>query len=376
MTKFLVLTVALFMAHLSFAALPDSLPPGNYDSHPHTLKVFTAKEITRREQALAIAKVWQQPEIPIGSANLLETRGNEQFKNDAEVVCKFDPGHEYGTGRTKKFYCTLPSGQSIKVKYANKPDGSDNREVRSEVVGSRLLTALGFGADGDYMPHVVRCFGCPKDPFKKTQATSFDQYTDFTHVAIDIKLVGTNMEAKDAQGWSFKELSKISTDQGHSTLAEVDGLRLLVAFLQNGDTKSANQTLVCLPGALREDESTCMTPIAYMSDLGCMFGGQDQVKFDVKAWASTNVWADASCKVAQPAEPPFSGPTFKGAVISEEGRVFLLSLMKQLSRGQIEDLFRGVRLDEIQVKAWADEFERRVRYLDASDLKCKHGSQN
>ena len=45
--------------------------------------------------------------------------------------------------------------------------------------------------------------------------------------------------------------------------------------------------------------------------------------------------------------------------------------MNQLSRAQIEDLFRGVRLSEAEVNEWADEFQRRVAYLDAINLRCK-----
>jgi len=64
-------------------------------------------------------------------------------------------------------------------------------------------------------------------------------------------------------------------------------------------------------------------------------------------------------------------PTFTAVQISEPGRRFLLDLMNQLSRAQIEDLFRGVRLSEAEVNEWADEFQRRVAYLDAINLRCK-----
>jgi len=85
------------------------------------------------------------------------------------------------------------------------------------------------------------------------------------------------------------------------------------------------------------------------------------------------VWADPTCQVVRPAS--YSGPSFANVQISEEGRRFLLDLMNQLSRSQIEDLFRGVRLSEAEVNGWADEFQRRVKYLDASNLRCKPGTK-
>src|SRR6476661_3654972 len=48
-------------------------------------------------------------------------------------------------GATPKFACRLPDGDEVKVKY-----GRENGEVYAEVAASRLLWALGFGADRVY----------------------------------------------------------------------------------------------------------------------------------------------------------------------------------------------------------------------------------
>ncbi len=350
--------------------LPERLPPGNYQPAPGASKVFAEKEKLRRADAWPRVKVWQQPVVPIEQADLAETNGPDSFKANDEVVCKFHPQATYGSGRTEKFYCILPTGRIIKVKYSADAQGEDNPEVRSEIVGTRLLRALGFGADIVYMPKVVRCFGCPEDPFE-AQATSFDFYNDFRHAGIEVKMPGSNLESKAFEGWSFSELNWIDSSLGGASLAELDALRLLVGFVQNGDSKAANQSFICLPGGLSADGARCTLPFAYMHDLGAMFGGPASIKFDVKAWKSTRVWANVTCQVVRPAS--YSGPSFTAVQISEEGRLFLLDLMTQLSRRQIEDLFRGVRLSEAEVNDWADEFQRRVRYLDATNLRCKPG---
>jgi hypothetical protein len=51
----------------------------------------------------------------------------------------------------------LANGKNVKVKY-----GAGNSEVYGAVVATRLLWALGFGADAQY-PVIVVCRGCSRD---------------------------------------------------------------------------------------------------------------------------------------------------------------------------------------------------------------------
>jgi hypothetical protein len=59
-------------------------------------------------------------------------------------------------GLSPKFACKLPDGDELKVKY-----GGTNGEVYGEMLATRLLWALGFGADTMYPVNVV-CRGCPR----------------------------------------------------------------------------------------------------------------------------------------------------------------------------------------------------------------------
>ncbi len=47
----------------------------------------------------------------------------------------------------------------LKVKYGASP------EVHTEVAATRLMHALGAGADRMYLVDTLRCFGCPEDPY-------------------------------------------------------------------------------------------------------------------------------------------------------------------------------------------------------------------
>jgi len=54
----------------------------------------------------------------------------------------------------------LPGGETIKVKYGRTP------ERQGEVAATRLLAALGFGADHVTMLPRIKCLGCPPFPFQ------------------------------------------------------------------------------------------------------------------------------------------------------------------------------------------------------------------
>src|SRR5436190_19631629 len=80
---------------------------------------------TIRDDALAAARVWTPPATPVSGANLRDNPpGPGAFREDDEVTCRFEL--KTVGGLTPKFYCVLPSGDAIKVKY-----GSGNGEVHA-----------------------------------------------------------------------------------------------------------------------------------------------------------------------------------------------------------------------------------------------------
>ena len=75
------------------------------------------------------------------------------FAPDALVSCEYVD--KPLKGQSPKFFCSLGDHDEVKVKY-----GRSNGEVYAEVAATRLLWALGFGADHMYPVRVV-CRGCP-----------------------------------------------------------------------------------------------------------------------------------------------------------------------------------------------------------------------
>ncbi len=298
-----------------------------------------------RLAALKAARVWRQPAVPIPQANLRDNPpGDGAFPAGAEVSCRLVLEPVGGT--TPKFNCELPGKDVVKIKY-----GAANPELHAEVAASRLLNALGFGADRMYLVRKVHCAGCPALPFVALkclaetglQGPCFAGGVDYGHnttlepAVIERRFAGERIESAASKGWAWYELELVDAARGGSPLEDVDALRLIAVMLAHWDNKAENQRLVCLPGGRRADGS-CGAPFALIQDLGGTFGPD---KLDLRNWRETAVWSDRrSCAVSMK-DLPFKGATFPERRISEAGRRKLLALLEQLSDRQILDLFTG-----------------------------------
>lgn len=328
-----------------------------------------------RERALQGARVWRQPAVAVAEANLADNpQGPGGFGASDQLSCKFTLQKVGGT--TAKFYCEMPSGEVLKVKY-----GAANPELGAEIAATRLLSVLGFGADRMYFVEKLSCLGCPAFPFSSLKCLArgglrsicvpggldYTQAVDFAPVVIERRMDGTRIEVDENQGWAWFELDRVDPAFGGSPVHELDAFRLMAVFLAHWDNKSENQRLICLAGSERPDGS-CARPFAAIQDLGGTFG---PLKLDLRNWRATPVWADPkTCRVSMKTLP-FGGATFPDRQISDEGRLLLLSLLEQLSDNQIRDLFiasRITRVDAVDAEsrsadAWLAAFKDKVRQL-------------
>ncbi|MEQ1876220.1 MAG: hypothetical protein ABL958_06210 [Bdellovibrionia bacterium] len=399
----LVVTL-IFLTVPTYAALPVKLPAGDYQPKKakYNMPLPKGRESSLREDAFARAKVWREPQVAIERANL---RDNEQasdgFNYETELFCKW-AASEKMNGATAKFTCVLPGGDTVKVKYARK--GKSNPEIQGEALATRLVRALGFATDRTYLVRTLRCFGCPDDPWALitqmhspfdqirqdfyrrygtqdrdgnwTYEPNFGKFTDFTEVAIERKLEGRRVEAKDNQGWGWPELVKVDASKGGATRAEVDALKLLSSFLQHSDNKPDNQVLVCQDRDLPVD-GRCLNPVAGPSDLGGTFGsgfhGTSHSKAEVTEWSKTPIWTEG-CRVHVNTSPTGS---WDDSTISEGGRALLASLLERLSENQIRDLFEGAHVSQWRhgdaankdVDRWVQVFK--TKRTQISNQRCR-----
>jgi hypothetical protein len=345
------------------AALPESLPPGPYRARSEA-QLELAKE--RRPELLRRTRVRHAQQAAVVRVDLSREPGDAPIGEF--VACRFELSEPSGT--TPKFDCVRPDGEVLRVKYGGAP------EIPAEVAATRLVSALGFGADHVALVRTLRCFGCPREPYFVTKALDrvdlaeryargldYGTHVDFDWVSVERKHPGRTIVAGE-KGWAWHELDLVDEASGGSPRAEVDALRLLAVFLAHWDNKLPNQRLVCLDGAA---DDGCSVPFAVVQDLGATFG---PLKANLERWRETPVWADpAGCRVTM-TQLPYGGTTFHDTAISETGRALLADALGRLSRAQVEALFAAARFAELAplyrprpVQEWADAFEAKVREI-------------
>lgn len=323
------------------------------------------------------SQVWATTDV--AKMNLMTgPPGPGAFAPHETVLC--DYVEKVMEGNSPKFTCAIAAkpGASadkakpddVKVKY-----GLENAEVYGEVASTRLLWALGFGADRMYPVRVV-CRGCP-DKFKATETLPSGERV-FDPAVIERKMTGRTIESKPDQGWSWKELDLVSPDAGGAPLAQRDALKLLAVILQHGDNKSQQQRLICLdpkPDKGEAVEAACEHPFMLINDLGLTWGEVDALNrnalggVNFSRWTKTAVWKSPTGCAGNLAKA-WTG-TLGDPVISEEGRQFLAGLLAQLSDAQIRDLFTAAQVSlrpsapnqqvsgETSVEMWVAAFKQK-----------------
>ena len=352
------------LLHAGCGAAENGAQDATPAADPSTAAMAAGDAKSKRDQALRAARVWREPPQPIAAADLAANPAGG-FRPDEDVDCTFVLRPSQGW--SPKFECALASGEEVKVKY-----GHNSVEVFAEVAASRLLSALGFGADRMYVVRAVRCRGCPLYPYPK--AHLFDaarqdasRVHTFTLAAIERKMPGETIRGGGYLGWGWPELDRIDPAAGGSSRAEVDALRLMGVFLNHWDAKDSNQRLVCLEGG-GDPFGGCSHPFAFLHDVGETFGPR---AVNLDGWRRSPVWSDpAACRVSM-VGLPYDGVAFGQPQITEAGRQFLGDRLRQLSHAQVVALFRGARFPAYvrqskegrDVERWAATFEDKVRQI-------------
>jgi hypothetical protein len=325
-----------------------------------------------RARIIARAQVWRATNIRSMDIKKGPQRAGA-FAPRAIVYCDFVD--KKLDGNSPKFACRIGADDEVKVKY-----GGTNGEVYGEVLATRLLWALGFGADAMY-PVNVTCRGCPRS--LGGIARTGNQYR-FDPAVIERKLEHAELDVEGRPGWSWAELDQIDTTSGGAPKAHRDALKLLAVLLQHTDSKPQQQRIVCL-GVRGPTARSCDRPFLMISDVGLTFGGAARTNpnelagVNLERWRRKPVWkARDGCVGNLPRS--FTG-TLDDPVISEEGRRFLANLLAQLSERQIRDLFEVARVNlrlrapghvdsgYSSVDEWVQAFKQ--KRIEISERRCE-----
>jgi len=287
----------------------------------------------QRAAVLARAQVWRTTDVRQADV-LAGPRGAGSFARNATITC--DYLDKKLSGLSPKFACRA-NGDELKVKY-----GGGNGEVYGEVLATRLLWALGFGADAMYPVNVI-CRGCPRD-FGGIERPNGE--SRFDPAVVERKMSGTEWPSGADSGWSWREFAEVVPARGGAPKAHRDALTLLAVFLQHTDSKPQQQRIVCVGGV---DDGACSQPFLIISDVGLTFGTGSRANVNdvsganLERWRATPVWRDAPGCVGN-IDKSFTG-TLERPVIGEAGRQFLATLLQQLSDAQLHDLFDVARVN-------------------------------
>jgi hypothetical protein len=299
------------------------------------------KELTTKAARLAFirsAQVWAPTDVAAMDLRA-GPQGKGSFQPGEAVTCNYVEKKLSGT--TRKFECAISEGDAVKVRY-----GDENGKVQGAVLASRLLWALGFGADGLY-PVRVTCRGCSSDPWKEPQRVAGEQL--FDPATIERKPKGHEMNSENQGGWAWPELDLVDEQQGGAPKAQRDALKLLAVFMQHTDNKLQQERLLCLPKG-RTDDGQCDKPFMMLHDVGLTFGQANvfnrtsvgSVNFD--QWSKAPIWKDKPADCVGHMAKSMTG-TLGDPKISEAGRKFLADLLLQLTDQQLRDLFEVARVD-------------------------------
>lgn len=318
------------------------------------------------------------------------------------------------TGKNPKFNCELllpaaqglqpaldTDGKPIKLKVKYPYLHEENPEVYGEVVGTRLLWALGFGADSVYYIHNTHCYGCPPNPFedRRIDPNTMSAPKTFVPTAIERKMPGDEIiyqksTGRIREGVSLSEiLHKLPEDPylKYQKWSHRDALRLLAVMLQHTDNKSANQRMMCQGPS--DANGNCLGRIVmYIQDIGTSFGVRVNLlkknrtrKMIYQEWVDDPIWSKPEECKSHLKQIFMADNSMFNTRVSEAGRQFLVKLLDGFTAGpegrkRVEALFATAnvqgRASGETVKMWADAFMQKVLEIkyplgkDKPDFKC------
>ena len=234
------------------------------------------------------------------------------------------------------------SRRQDRVKY-----GEENGEVYSEVAATRLLWALGFGADRVYPVKVV-CNGCPEDPMKNSKKV--DGTREFAAAIVERKLrrrrhraaqgfrLGMGRaqfrrpdERRRAAGASRRAEAARGDDSAHRQQAPAAAARV-----PRQSARPAGPERRQLHASVHDDQRPRQDVRA-----GDMYNADKKSAVNFEAWSSTPIWKDErhawrSCRSRLPDRSSIRRS-------AKSGRKFLADLLAQLTDQQLRDLFEVAR---------------------------------
>jgi hypothetical protein len=329
--------------------LPEQPAPSG-SATPKDAKKDTGKPISQAD--IHNASLWRDPGN-ISAKDLFYGEGGK----DAQPVAPFKFVSEDMNGTNPKFDVKDATGKKWRVKLAE--------EARPEVVASRLLWAVGYYVNDDYLLHVATI-----------QGLDIKRGTNLVHNGQQV--IDARFERKADNNtkiaiWEWK------TNPFRDT-REFNGLRVMMAVLNNWDLKEENNAI----RDFKKGDENGDTREYEVSDLGASFGTTGRELSHTKSKGNLYSYARSTfIKKVGPTTVDFDVPSrpemivafnpheyfsrvgmkWIGDDIPRQTARWIGDLLGQLSQDQIRDAFRAAGYEGLDMDEFAVEFQKRVKEL-------------
>jgi hypothetical protein len=293
--------------------------------------------------------LWHDPGN-IAQLNLLYGQGGRELQPAPPF--KFDS--EDSSGTNPKFNVIDAHGTNWRVKLGD--------EARPEVTASRLLWAVGYFADEDYLVDTAHV-----ENLKLTRGEDLVSDGNIVEARFEKKPDGD----KKIGIWRWK-------DNPFTGTKEFNGLRVMMAVMNNWDLKDVNNAVY--------EDSNSRKDLFLVSDVGATFGtnglswSKGRSRGDVHTFTQSKFIkrkTDTEVDFATPAAPtPIEAANVKKFAMRRDlewiGRKIPIAdarwiggLLKQLSHQQLVDAFRAGQFPPEDVNEYVSIVESRINELAA-----------
>jgi hypothetical protein len=310
----------------------------------------TRNEAARKEEAGQLPAVIARDPGPASSLDLYYGEGGKEHAPDPNGTFTFEKEDMNGTN--PKFDMRDSQGIRWKAKMGE--------ESRAETAATRLVWAAGYLVDEDYFLPSVRVDDLPK-------LRRGEQYVSKDGVVEGVRLKRRPKDEKEAGTWKW-------TDNPFDGTAELNGLKVMMALINNWDLTTVNNEVYEVGGERH----------FVVKDLGASFGNTGN-----RFTRSKGVAEDyATAKFIEHVGPdrvdfamhtrPFvlTAPEFvyfstaarRGQITKNIPRADARRLgerLSQLSGSQIADCFRGTGFSAEEVQEYTKAVQERINELRA-----------
>jgi len=303
------------------------------------------------------ALLWKDP-TNISVRNLHYGQGGERHSPHRTI---FSFVKEDLSGTNPKFIVTDQSGVKWKIKLG--------AEAKPEVAASRLVCAVGYFTPEDYYLPELQVTGMP------TQLHRGKQFVSAEGTMRAARLQRMEISDDKSGNWAWK-------GSAFDGSRELNGLRVLMALINNWDLKDVNNKI--LEKTIHDSIDSPKQEVYVVSDLGASFGptgivlGKSRSRGNLAAYRFSKFVTKVTPSYVDFATPSratwleaFNPPKYFmrlnlrpiGRHIPRSDAKWLATILARLSPGQIRDAFRAAGYSPEEVEGYAKIVERRIYVL-------------